>query len=73
MTYLTVVPAYGRDYASRKEVLADWNAGKDFRICDVSAGRDDGRYLSNRDVPAGTTLMVRYGQLRKVTAIKVPA
>lgn len=27
----TASPAYGRDYKSKKELLADWNADKDFR------------------------------------------
>ncbi len=26
----TLTPAYNRDYKSKKEVLADWNANKDF-------------------------------------------
>ena len=28
----TLVPAYGRDYTSRASVMADLQAGKDFRI-----------------------------------------
>lgn len=32
MTYLTVVPCYGRDYKSKAKAIADWHAGKDFRI-----------------------------------------
>jgi hypothetical protein len=27
-----VKPAYGRQYWTQEEVLADWNSGKDFRI-----------------------------------------
>ena len=40
---MTVLPAYGRDYKSKKAALADWHAGKDF-VCAVS-----GSYLSIRD------------------------
>ena len=29
---ITLIPAYGRDYASAKAVKADWAAGKDFLI-----------------------------------------
>ena len=29
---LTVIPAYGRDYKSKKALLADWHNGKDFYI-----------------------------------------
>jgi hypothetical protein len=39
-------PAYGRDYKSKAAVLADWNAGKDFR--DALTGQ----YLSVRDFPS---------------------
>jgi len=37
-------PAYGRDYASMEVMVADWKAGKDFRI-----GRY-GPYTSIRDL-----------------------
>lgn len=29
---LTVLPAYGRDYPSKAEVLKDWEANKDFIV-----------------------------------------
>ena len=48
---MTLVPAYGRDYKSKKEVLVDWNEGKDFIIQDMSAGKDDGRYINRHDSP----------------------
>lgn len=44
---VTVAPAYGRTYASELGALADWVAGKDFRI--VSVGRWEGKYCSIRD------------------------
>jgi len=69
MRYLTVVPAYGRDYTSRAKVMADWNAGKDFRINDVSSP-DDGRYINKSDKPADVALTVRYYRMQKVTVIK---
>lgn len=31
MESITLVPAYGRDYKSKKALLEDWNADKDFR------------------------------------------
>ncbi len=43
MAHITAVPAYGRDYKSKKAVLEDWEAGKDF--LDVQTGR----YFSKRD------------------------
>lgn len=45
---LTVVPAYGRDYKTAKDAAADWFAGKDFRIADISS-RYNGSYCSIRD------------------------
>lgn len=75
MKSMTVVPAYTRDYQSQAAVLADWNAGKDFMISDISAGRDDGRYINKRDSAAylpGVTIRVRYNRLADVLYIKPP-
>lgn len=32
---VTLVPAYGRDYKSKRALLEDWEAGKDFIAYDV--------------------------------------
>lgn len=40
---IEVIPAYGRDYKTGKAALADWAAGKDFKIV-------GGPYCSNRDI-----------------------
>ena len=40
---LEVVPAYGRDYKSQKEVKADWEANMDFHIVSAFAY---GRYIN---------------------------
>lgn len=61
------VPAYGRDYKTKAEVLAAFEAGKDFQIAELGYG---GRYVNKEDKPAGTPLCVRYDQLRKVVVIK---
>lgn len=42
MDTLQVMPAYGRRYDDEAACLADWNAGKDFKIL-------GGPYLSKRD------------------------
>ena len=68
-TYLTVVPAYGRDYKSAKAVKADWEAGKDFRVNDMSS-QWDGSYVNKDDKPAGMTLNIRYSNLTRVVPIK---
>ena len=68
--YITVVPAYGRDYKSAKEVVEAWDAGKDFRICDLSSPRDGG-YINKDDAPKGATVNVRYKRATQVKPIKV--
>jgi hypothetical protein len=67
---LTVVPAYGRDYKSAKEVKAAWDEDKDFRI-DMMFDSSDGRYINRQDAPKGATINVRYNFNRKVVVIKV--
>lgn len=67
--YLTLIPAYGRDYKSKKEVMADWNAGKDFVV--VGYGPDDGRYINKEDAPKGATLNIRYKRMTQICVIKV--
>ncbi len=69
--YVTVVPAYGRDYKSQKEVKAAWAEGKDFRIEDMSHP-DNGRCI-NKDDPGvkGLTLNIRYKKLTQICVIKV--
>lgn len=62
MSDIHALPAYGRDYKSKAAVLADWQAGKDFR-CAVS-----GRYLSVRDnLPA--QVWIRYAKLTKIVRV----
>jgi len=40
---LNAVPAYGRKYKSKEDVLRDWNEGLDFRIAGANT------YFSRRD------------------------
>lgn len=47
MKTLVVVPAYGRDYASKAEVQSAWDDGRDFLMEGVMAR---GSYVSSRDV-----------------------
>jgi hypothetical protein len=44
---LLLIPAYGATYATKEELQAAWEAGKDF--CDWRGG---GRYCSIRDLAA---------------------
>lgn len=67
--FLTLVPAYGRDYKSAKEVQADWDADKDFMIADMSSP-DDGRYINKQQTKPGDKFNIRYKQLRNVAIVK---
>ena len=63
---LTVIPAYGRDYKSAKAVKADFDANKDFLICDMFSA-DDGRYVNAEQLKSGDTLAIRYANKTKQT------
>jgi len=54
-----LVPAYGRDYSTSSEALADWKAGKDFFISDISS-EWNGAYTSCRDWARNETVLIRY-------------
>ncbi len=63
----TLTPAYGRDYKSKRAVLADWNAGKDFVYNDVRSPWD-GKYANKADLK-GQTVRLRYDRLRKLIVV----
>lgn len=67
---MTVIPAYGVDYKSQKEVLAAYLAGKDFMI--VSIG-DTGRYINREDAVkyGAARLTIRFKQQRSVMVLDV--
>jgi len=61
MDWITVTPAYGRDYKNQKEVKADWDADKDFRET------ASGSYINKSGAEKlGLKVIVRYGKLLKV-------
>ena len=67
---LTLVPAYGRDYKSAKEVKEAWAGGKDFLIMDYSSPHD-GRYVNqDNDMPKGTIFNIRYKRMTNICQIK---
>lgn len=73
--YLVCVPAYGRDYKSKKELQVDWEAGKDFRVENIMS-KWDGKYFSVRDTEElkkeGTThIQIRYKRLTQIHIIKL--
>jgi hypothetical protein len=59
--FLTVIPAYGRDYTRADAMLADWNAGKDMLIATI------GRMVPiNKSQSFGLTIVGRYKRLTKI-------
>lgn len=74
MKSTTLIPAYGRDYKSIKEVKADWNSGKDFIIADLFDPYD-GKYINIADAKGNGIgrVGIRYARLTKQVFIKVEA
>ncbi len=70
---MNLIPAYGRDYKSAKEVKADFEADKDFIISDMSS-RWDGKPINKSQLQQDSFghgwAYVRFDRLRKVTAIR---
>lgn len=64
MPYITVMPAYGRDYKNQRTALADWKGGKDF--IETSSRRA----CSIRDIDANTRVIIRYDRLLKTMEVK---
>jgi hypothetical protein len=74
MDYLTLVPAYNRDYQTSAQVLEGWNADKDFRIMDISCPFD-GKYLNRSQVErtpslANTVFRIRYKQRMNIVMVQ---
>jgi hypothetical protein len=65
---MTLTPAYGRDYKSKKAVLTDWNAGKDFIIQDILSPWC-GKPANKEDLTGTKNIVIRYDKNRKVMAI----
>lgn len=65
--YVTVVPAYGREYKSGKAANIDWVAGKDFRIEDFQLS---GYINREQAVKAGLKVTLRFDRLTKTAAAK---
>lgn len=64
--YKVLTPAYGRDYKSKKEVQADFDANKDFTV------QPEGSYSTKAELRAMgyNEVNIRYGKLRKVAVLK---
>ncbi len=62
MAHLTLAPAYGRDYKSKAEVLADFEANRDFVLLSFSGET----YINKEQISPGQSVNFRYGKMRKV-------
>jgi hypothetical protein len=60
-----LTPAYGRNFKTKAEAVASWEAGQDWMYAST------GQYTSMRDQAPGTTVMLRYKSLRAVTTYKL--
>lgn len=67
-TWLECVPAYGRDYTRKADVIRDWKANKDFAIVSLHSG---GTYINRADAAKDPSIriIIRYDQQRKVTTV----
>jgi len=67
MNYLTLLPAYGRDYKSKKSIINDLNSLKDFVISHT------GQYINKPQFKELNIISfnVRYDQQRKITNINI--
>lgn len=63
--YKVLVPSYGRDYKSKKEVEADFRGGKDFTMADT------GQQCSVSDFAPKVKVNIRFKQNRNVCTIIV--
>ena len=67
--HLELIPSYGRDYKTGKEVQTAWDEGKDFTI--ATMGPDEGRQINKQDAQKGMTLNIRYKRLTNIKQIKI--
>lgn len=58
----TLTPAYGRDYKTKAEAIADFRDGKDFVY---NHFREKATYISIREYEAGQMVKIRFDQRRK--------
>ena len=65
---LTLIPAYGRDYKAKKDVLTDLNAKKDFLAADYTT---PWKAWNIEQASEGEQLFVRYAKKRRQTTIAI--
>lgn len=65
--YITLIPAYGRDYKSKKAIMADLDNDLDFILT------SSGQYINKSQLIEANMLNinVRYSKLTKIAVIKL--
>ena len=66
MSFITLLPAYGRDYKNKKLIIEDLNSNKDF-IESSSNSYINKQQFKELNI---SSFNVRYDQQRKITNIK---
>lgn len=60
MSVITLVPSYGRDYKTQKEVQTAWDENKDFTVYQIG-NRYDGSQINKEDAGVqGGSFSIRY-------------
>ena len=67
MNFITLIPAYGRDYKSKKLIIDDLNNNKDF-LESTSLRAINKQQFKELNI---SSFNVRYDQHRKITNIKI--
>ena len=67
MKYVTLTPAYGRDYKKKADVQADFDAGKDFVMVDLMQTT----HCNKQDIEAMKPVQanIRYKNLQNIHSI----
>jgi len=64
---LTLLPAYGRDYKSKKAFINDIEANKDFLICNTSSYINKAQF---KDLNINE-FRIRYNNLRQIKMVNI--
>ncbi len=69
---MTLLPAYSRDYKSKKEVLEAFDSNKDFQIADIMHPNVGGYVTKEELVAAGEkSVNIRYKACTQVCVVKL--
>ncbi len=68
MQFMTLVPAYGRDYKTAKAAKEDFAANKDFMMASIV---DGGRYINREQIESGTVVNIRFKRLTQIAQVKL--